>query len=135
MVWVFLIFYKSNWANLQKKSLYVLIKHKGYYKSLGFRIPLENKKLISYNVLNNVLKDCLNLGINNNLFHISQIPIETIIDYKNKRDFMYFNKILMPYENIVFYKKLHLNIHRKRFIIFASDLLIKEFTKKINKDY
>lgn len=131
MVWVFLIFYKSNWANLQKKSLYVLIKHKGYYKSLGFRIPLENKKLVSYNVL----KDCLNLGINSNLFHISQIPIETIIDYKNKRDFMYFNKILMSYENIVFYKRLHLNIHRKRFIIFASDLLIKEFTKKINKDY
>ena len=125
MVWVFLTFYKSNWASLQKKSLYVLIKHSGYYKSLGFRIPFENKKLVSYNVL----KDCLNLGINN-LYHISQIPIETIIDYKNKRDFMYFNKILMPYENIVFYKRLHLNIRRKRYIISASDLLIKEFTKK-----
>ena len=130
MVWVFLTFYKSNWASLQKKSLYVLIKHSGYYKSLGFRIPFENKKLVSYNVLNNVLKDCLNSGINNNLFHISQIPIETIIDdNKNKRDFMYFNKILMPYENIVFYKRLHLNIRRKRFIISTSDLLIEEFKK------
>jgi hypothetical protein len=130
MVWVFLTFYKSPWASLQKKSLYVLIKHSGYYKSLGFRIPFENKKLVSYNVLNNVLKDCLNSGINNNLFHISQIPIETIIDdNKNKRDFMYFNKILMPYENIVFYKRLHLNIRRKRFIISTSDLLIEEFKK------
>ena len=55
MVWVFLIFYKSNWTSLQKKSLYVLIKHSGYYKSLGFRIPFENKKLVSYNVS----RDCI----------------------------------------------------------------------------
>jgi hypothetical protein len=40
----------------------------------------------------------------------------------------------MPYENIVFYKRLHLNIRRKRFIISTSDLLIEEFTKDLRKD-
>ena len=127
MTWLFIVSYKlGNWRS--EKRLYILIKHSGYYRSLGFNIPREDRKLISYNTL----KSYFNLG---NLFHISQMPIDKVVERRDKKNFMFANKILMSgSEDIIFYKKLHLNINKQRLINRNAKYLIDEFTKDIRDE-
>lgn len=127
MTWLFIVSYKlGNWRS--EKRLYILIKHSGYYRSLGFNIPKEDRKLISYNTL----KYYLNIG---NLFHISQMPIDKAIEKRDKKSFMFVNKILMyGSEQIIFYKELHLNINRQRLLNRDAIYLIEEFTKDLRDE-
>lgn len=130
MTWLFIVSYKlSDWDFLRpEKRLYILIKHSGYYRSLGFKIPEEDRKLISYNTL----KSYFNFG---NLFHISQMPIDKATEKRDKKSFMFANKILMSgSEDIIFYKELHLNINRQRLINRDAKYLIDEFTKGIRDE-
>lgn len=121
-MWIFIVEFKDNFYC--DKRLYILIKHENYYKSLGFHIQREERKLISYNTLT---KKYLNL---NYLCHISQQPEETVINKRNKIEFMYANKILMPgFEKVMYSKKVHLNRTRKKYLNNKIAYLINEFTK------
>lgn len=128
-IWLFIVYYKMGFTySHYDKRLYILTKQDdGYYRSLGFRIHEKDYKLISYNTL----MKYFNIK---HLFHLSQIQENTIINKRNKVDFMFVNRILISgCEEVKYYKKLHLNKERLKKLNEGVIYLVDEFTKDIRK--